>query len=113
MFESKTIQRIRWLWLGVCFFIVVLTIKFPMHQRTSEVGVWIFALTACAFLLAWFLIGVFLFSNFGLSIIKSMPIAYTNKYFKYLFFLKFFTTKEAYQEIQIFLSKAHTPRSQK
>ncbi len=113
MFESKTIQKIRWLWLCICFFIVALTIKFPMHQRTSEVGVWIFALTACAFLMAWFLIGVFLFSNLGLSIIKSMPIAYTNKYFKYLFFFEFFTTKEAYQEIQIFLSKAHTSRSQK
>lgn len=111
MFEEQTIKKLKWLWLTICSLIALLTVQFPIQERTEEIELWMFALIAIAFLMAWFLMGIFLFSNFGPSIVRSMPSGYRRKYAGCLFFLKFFTTKEAYKEVQALLKEINSPKS--
>lgn len=106
MLTENIIKNFKWLWLTIFLSIITLTFLFPLHERSEKLGIWIFGLTAIFFFLTWFLLGVFLFSNFSQKIIESMPENYRNKHGKWLIFLKFFTSKKIYEEIQISFNKS-------
>ena len=100
MYELKTINRLWKFLISMCVLIGVLSLYFPSSERSSEVNLLIFCLTGFVFFLLWFLLGVLAFSKITPLIVSSMPKSYTNRNFKYLFFLKIITTKKAFKEIQ-------------
>ena len=100
MLNEKIIKKLRCLWLTICLLITALTVLFPFHERPEKVGIFIFGLTGIAFFLTWFLLCVFLFSNFSQKIIESMPEEYRKKHGKWLVFLALFTPKNIYKNIQ-------------
>jgi hypothetical protein len=107
MHEQKTINKLWKALIFISILIATLTFFYPHPERPIEINLLIFVLTSLAFILLWFLLGVLAFSKVGPILLKSLPKSYIRENYKYLFFLKYFTDKEAFREFEKIKNEAN------
>lgn len=103
MYELKVIKKLWLVWIFICFFILSLNLYFPRLNRAHDFNVLIFFATGFLMIFFWYLICIFVFSTLGIYILQSTPKYYVKENFKYLFFIKIFTSKNAYEKISHFI----------
>jgi hypothetical protein len=78
---------------------MLFNIYFDRQDRDPNINLALFLVIGILMFALWYLLCIFLFSTLGISIIESMPKPYLRKNFKYLFFIRLFTSRDAYGKI--------------